>query len=156
MDIQPYFSRLVDYDQWANHEVCSCLTKLAGPPPRSVKFLSHIIAAEWLWLERIEPEKKQVVVWPELTLPECESQLSGLAERWKVYCGKLTEKELARSVSYVNSKGEPWSSTVEDILLHVVIHSAQHRGQIATELRSAGHEPPYTDYIHAVREGHIK
>jgi uncharacterized damage-inducible protein DinB len=59
-------------------------------------------------------------------------------------------------VSYTNSKGELWTSTVEDILTHLVIHSAYHRGQIASDLRSAGREPAYTDYIHAVRQGLIE
>jgi uncharacterized damage-inducible protein DinB len=42
---------------------------------------------------------------------------------------------------------------VEEILTHLVIHSAYHRGQIASDLRAAGQEPAYTDYIHAVRQG---
>jgi uncharacterized damage-inducible protein DinB len=41
---------------------------------------------------------------------------------------------------------------VEEILTHVTIHSAYHRGQIASDVRSAGLEPAYTDYIHAVRQ----
>jgi uncharacterized damage-inducible protein DinB len=59
---------------------------------------------------------------------------------------------LSQSVSYTNSKGEAWSSTVQEILTHLVIHSAYHRGQIASDLRAAGQEPAYTDYIHAVRQ----
>jgi uncharacterized damage-inducible protein DinB len=62
---------------------------------------------------------------------------------------------LDRPVRYTNSKGEPWTSTVEDILTHLVIHSAYHRGQIASDLRNAGQKPAYTDYIHAVRQGLI-
>ena len=59
------------------------------------------------------------------------------------------------SVAYRNSKGEPWTSTVGDILTHVVTHSAYHRGQVASELRAAGFEPAYTDFIHAVRQGFL-
>jgi uncharacterized damage-inducible protein DinB len=55
-------------------------------------------------------------------------------------------------VGYTNSKGEPWTNTVEEILTHVVIHSTYHRGQIASDLRNAGLEPAYTDYIHALRQ----
>jgi uncharacterized damage-inducible protein DinB len=45
---------------------------------------------------------------------------------------------------------------VEEILTHVVIHSAYHRGQIASDVRAAGGVPAYTDYIHAVRQGLIE
>ena len=58
-------------------------------------------------------------------------------------------------VEYTNSKGEPWVNAVADVLHHVVMHSAYHRGQIAGDLRAAGHEPAYTDYIEAVRRGHL-
>jgi uncharacterized damage-inducible protein DinB len=40
---------------------------------------------------------------------------------------------------------------VDDILMHVVMHSAYHRGQIALEVRCAGQTPAYTDFIHAIR-----
>jgi len=59
---------------------------------------------------------------------------------------------LAEAVDYKNSKGEPWRNRVEDVLTHVIMHSAYHRGQIAMEMRAAGMEPAYTDFIHAVRQ----
>jgi uncharacterized damage-inducible protein DinB len=62
---------------------------------------------------------------------------------------------ISRRVAYTNSKGEEWTSGVEDILTHVTIHSAYHRGQIASDLRAAGHTPAYTDFIHAVRQGFV-
>jgi uncharacterized damage-inducible protein DinB len=55
----------------------------------------------------------------------------------------------------VNSKGEPWRSAVGDVLDHVLLHGAYHRGQIASDLRAAGCEPAYTDFIHAVRSGRL-
>jgi uncharacterized damage-inducible protein DinB len=63
---------------------------------------------------------------------------------------------LARQINYVNSKGESWSSQVDDILLHVITHSAYHRGQIASNMRAAGLTPAYTDFIHAVRQELVK
>jgi uncharacterized damage-inducible protein DinB len=65
-------------------------------------------------------------------------------------------ERLTEEVSYTNSKGEAWSSTVDEILTHIAIHSAYHRGQIAADLRSAGQTPAYTDYIHAVRHGLVE
>jgi len=56
----------------------------------------------------------------------------------------------------VNSKGETWSSQVNDVLLHVITHSAYHRGQIASDMRAAGLTPAYTDFIHAIRQEIVK
>lgn len=95
-------------------------------------------------------------VWPELDVQGCAAGLEDLSRRWADYLRDDKPRRLSDSVSYTNSKGEAWTSTVEDILIHVTIHSAYHRGQIASDLRAAGLEPAYTDYIHAVRQGVIE
>ncbi len=95
-------------------------------------------------------------MWPELSLAECRGAFDGLSLLRADYLHALTPPDLDKTVPYVNSKGEPWTSRVGDILTHVVLHSSHHRGQIASDIRAAGHEPPYTDYIHAVRRGFLK
>jgi uncharacterized damage-inducible protein DinB len=82
--------------------------------------------------------------------------MEDLEKSWRRLVGALSEDELARPVAYTNSKGERWTSAVVDILMHVVMHSVHHRGQIAADMRAAGFEPPYVDYIHAVREGKLR
>jgi uncharacterized damage-inducible protein DinB len=63
---------------------------------------------------------------------------------------------LEQQASYTNTKGEDWANTVGDILTHVLLHSAYHRGQVAAEVRAAGLTPALTDYIHAVRQGFVR
>ena len=53
-------------------------------------------------------------------------------------------------------ENELWSSRVGDILMHVLFHSAYHRGQIALQMRASGVAPAYTDYIHAVRQEFVE
>jgi uncharacterized damage-inducible protein DinB len=145
-----HLGHLLRYDVWANGETLRSLRQ-ATPPLRSLRWMAHIIGAEFLWLARMQASPAALPVWPELSLEECEARFDELSDR---LIGALDASEagvLSRSVSYTNSKGETWTSTVEEILTHVVIHSAYHRGQIASDLRAAGQEPPYTDYIHAVR-----
>lgn len=90
---------------------------------------------------------------PEFNLAQCHSEVEELPPLWRAYLNQLTPEKLAESVSYMNSKGESWSNSVHDILTHVVMHSAYHRGQIAAEMRAAGKQPAYTDFIHGVRQG---
>ena len=97
-----------------------------------------------------------MAVWPSLTLEQCEAHAAELARSWRDYIGALTATGLAERVHYKNSKGEPWSSMAQDILTHVVMHSAYHRGQIATAMRGEGRTPAYTDFIHAVRQGMVE
>ena len=63
---------------------------------------------------------------------------------------------LDRSVHYKNSKGEEYDSLVRDILTHVFMHSAYHRGQIAADMRQDGVTPAYTDFIQGVRKGLVE
>ena len=94
-------------------------------------------------------------MWPDLTPAQCEMWLGDLERLWKRYLEDAVPARLDARITYANSKGESFSSTVEDVLMHVVMHSAYHRGQIAAEVRAAGRQPAYTDFIHATRMGHI-
>ena len=59
--------------------------------------------------------------------------------------------DLDRDVTYTNSAGQEFTSRVEDILLHVVMHGSYHRGQVAMLIRDGGGTPAPTDYIAFVR-----
>jgi uncharacterized damage-inducible protein DinB len=151
-----YLQQLFAYNAWANDEVLASLQRASPPPARCMKLISHILAAETVWLERLQHAKQSVPVWPELTLEESRKRARQLAQSWKGYVGRMSEADLARTCDYTNTKGERWSSGTEDILMHVILHSAYHRGQIASDLRAAGFTPAYTDFIHAVRQQHLR
>jgi len=153
MDLAQHLNRLFAWDHWANREALASLQRSDPPPRRSLRCLAHIVAAERLWLARIEQEPQPMVVWPDLALPECGAELQKLAPLWEAFLAGLGPDELEQPVQYTNSKGEPWANRVEDILLHVVTHSAYHRGQIAADVRASGQTPAYTDFIHCVRQG---
>jgi uncharacterized damage-inducible protein DinB len=68
----------------------------------------------------------------------------------------IGEEDLTRKIQYTNSKGESYLNEVQDILMHVVMHSVYHRGQIASDVRSMGFQPAYTDFIHAVRHHFVE
>lgn len=147
-------NRLLRYDIWANGETLDSLRQ--GPPPaRSLKWMGHIVGAEYLWLARLREEPAQLPVWPDLSVEQCAARLAELSGMWHEYLADAGGGRAAERVTYTNSKGEEWTSAVEDILTHVTIHSAYHRGQIASDLRAAGQIPAYTDFIHAARQGLI-
>jgi uncharacterized damage-inducible protein DinB len=149
--------RLVRHQTWADRAVLAVLRENAAEPalPQVLRVFGHLLGAQELWLQRIEGTELPPVVWPERSLSQCAGALDALEERWGRTLAALREDDLGRLVPYVNSKGQPFTSSVGDILLHVVMHSSYHRGQIALLLRSAGVEPPYTDLIHAIRLGSL-
>jgi uncharacterized damage-inducible protein DinB len=156
MDMLGYFLRQFRYDAWANAEVLAAIKASGSPQPRPLHLLAHILSAEQLWLARLRQQTQSLPVWPEFGLEQCEAQIAELANLWREYVAQLSPAGLAETITYKNSKGEPWTSTVQDVLNHVVLHSAYHRGQIASSMRAQGNAPAYTDFIHAVRQGLVE
>lgn len=155
MSLQSYLQRQFEHDFWANREEVRALSSLDHPPAAALKLLAHIVAAQWLWLDRLQQTPQRVAVWPEPALADYDAQLLQLKQAWASYIAGISAEDLTRACSYTNSKGEPWESKVVDILAHVILHAAHHRGQIALELRRSGVTPVPVDYIHAVRQGFL-
>jgi uncharacterized damage-inducible protein DinB len=161
MELADYLRRQFVYDAWANREVLNAIRSGGGDTQGAVRLIAHILSAEGLWLERLKGEAQSLPVWPELDLDQCEARATALGGLWMEYLkaissSGLTSTGLAEKISYKNSKGEAWSNTVQDVLTHVVMHSAYHRGQIASLMRANGQTPAYTDFIHAVRAGCVE
>ena len=142
--------RLFAYDDWANREEVTRLREI-NAPAEAVRLLAHIVGADWLWLNRIRKQNATFAVWPELTLEQCAAELDPLRDAF----AEAVRMPGDGVVEYRNSKGEFWTSPVDDILTHIITHSAYHRGQIATIVRQGGETPAYTDLIHATRNGFV-
>ena len=120
-----------------------------------VSWLAHIVGARSLWLARLEERPGTLAVWPTLGLSELGAHLADLRLGWARFLERCEDSELERVFAYTNSRGEPWTSRVDDVLAHVLLHGAYHRGQIASALRAGGFPPPSTDFIHAARKGFL-
>jgi uncharacterized damage-inducible protein DinB len=156
VNLADYLRRQFAYDEWANREVLTAIRASDGTNQRSLQLMSHILAAERVWLERLKRQPQSVPVWPEPDLAQCEAEAATLGGLWLEFLDLITAGDVSQSISYKNSKGEEWTSTIVDVLTHVVMHSAYHRGQIASHMRASGQTPANTDFIHGVRQGLIK
>ncbi len=144
--------RNFSYNTWASRQLLASLRACGEVPKNTLRVLSHMVAAEYLWYDRIRGEPSRIAVWPELSLAECARTVDELACHWTEAL-QISPEGLTRRVTYTTSKGEQFTSTVEEILTHIILHAAYHRGQIALQLREAGVAPPLTDYIHCIRNG---
>jgi uncharacterized damage-inducible protein DinB len=154
------FLRMFDYDHWANRECLAAMRSAEFVSEDTVGRMAHILSAQKLWLERILKQSQSMPVWPTSTVDECMSLAEEMASAWRDYLARIANQFAPGSaddiVEYRNSKGESFSSRVEDILTHVLFHSAYHRGQIALQMRASGMEPASTDFIHVVRLGLVE
>jgi uncharacterized damage-inducible protein DinB len=145
--MKDYFTRLFKHVEWADKTVLESLRSAQNPQKRSLELYSHILGSEHVWLSRINGTTKRVDVWPVLTLDECEDLGKENIAAFTELLSRLTPDLLEKSITYRNSAGDQFTSTVEDILTHVAMHGSYHRGQIAASLRAGGDTPSPTDFI---------
>lgn len=151
MDPVSCIRKLFQYDHWGNHESLNALSSASSES--ALKIFAHIVGAQRVWLSRLEPQAGSAPEpWPSLSLEDCKAAVENLHERWTAFLGSLSLEQLGKNVSYRNSKGTEFKTPLEDVLQHVVIHSAYHRGQVATSIRQAGGKPAATDYVVYVRQ----
>jgi uncharacterized damage-inducible protein DinB len=156
MNTKDHFLRMFSYDYWANRQCLAGMQAARAVAPDTTGRMAHVLSAQKLWFERLRHERQSLPVWPVMSIQDCLALAGEMAGLWRSYLAPLEPGSFNEQVEYRNSKGQPWSSRVEDVLTHVLMHSAYHRGQVALQMREAGFEPAYTDFIHAVRQGFVE
>jgi uncharacterized damage-inducible protein DinB len=147
--------RLYDHLEWADKVMLAALDKAKSQDERASKLIAHIIAAEHIWLTRIQSlPVGQTTAWANLTLSECHALSAQIISGYRALIESTPEENLNDLVTYRNLQGMEFQTPLRDILLHVALHGAYHRGQIAASLRNSGFEPPSTDFIIFSRQSH--
>jgi uncharacterized damage-inducible protein DinB len=116
--------------------------------------LTHILGAEWIWLERWKG------VSPTRRIDEGEFQdVLALRERWKSieehrasWFESLRERDVVEIVRYKTLDGKGYGAPLWQLVQHVANHSTYHRGQVLLLLRQLGAKPVSTDLLFYDRE----
>ena len=146
-----HLHRLFAHLAWADAHALQSLREATHPQKQARELLAHVLGAEHVWLARLEGRPPTVAVWPALSLDECEALARENERAYARYVDTLDADAVHRTVRYRNSAGAEFDSRIEDILLHVALHGAYHRGQVAAAVRRGGDVPSPTDYIAFVR-----
>ena len=155
---------LFAYNRWANRRTLDSAAALSphelhkdlgGSFPSIRDTPVHILAAEWIWLERWRGVSPRSFLDP-AEFPD----FSKLTDRWRrmeteqaQFVDSVTPDALAGDLSYVNTKGATWTYPLGRMMQHVVNHSSYHRGQVSTMLRQLGHGAVSTDLLVFFDEG---
>lgn len=146
-----HLTKLISHLAWADDRVLAALRSATTPDSSCLELFAHVLAAEHVWLARLKGETPRHPVWPALSLEECAGLVQANQRDLIAFVGDLTAGDLSRGITYQNSAGQEFASSIEDILLQVSLHGTYHRGQIAWALRHGGGVPMPTDYIAFVR-----
>jgi uncharacterized damage-inducible protein DinB len=145
--MRDHFARVYQHLAWADERVLQSLRAAHSVLKKDLDLYGHILGSEHNWLSRIRGSAPKVAIWPTLTLDECESLGQENVAGFNRLVASLTPELLQKPITYRNSAGDQFTSALEDILTHVSLHGAYHRGQIAASIRAAGDVPSPTDYI---------
>jgi uncharacterized damage-inducible protein DinB len=144
--MKEFLYKLFTYDEWAIGRSLSSLQDTVSSEAQLM--LSHILSAEKIWMVRLQGEDSSAIpVFEEFSLEECARISDELHRDYLAYIDSLTESDLDTLISYKNTKGVPFQTSIKDILTHVGLHGVYHRGQVALLVRQGGGTAIGTDYI---------
>ena len=142
---------LFRYNDWANRRTVVALKENDCEPARRI--LAHLLTTEQEYFERLYgKDSTGFDFWPDLSVAECGSLAQEIGERYERLIRGFDENGLDLTARYRTSGGLPYENTFREMLAHVLLHSATHRGGLIVKLRDAGFEPPKTDHIIYLRE----
>jgi uncharacterized damage-inducible protein DinB len=160
----PALNELFSHNYWARDrqlETCAELTQeqflrpLANSFPSLRDTLAHLLAVEWLWLERWKGRSPRVVMSPE-ELPT----VAAVRERWQAveqemrqYLATLPAETLDQPMTCTSTRGNTWTYPLWRLMIHFLEHQTYHRGQVTALLRQLGVQPPKVDFLDGLDAG---
>ena len=145
--MRDHFRRLYAHLAWADTRVLQGLRDAHSVMKSIMDLYCHILGSEHVWLSRIKGEPARYAVWPTLTLDECATLSAENIRGYEDLLANTQPDGFARLITYRNSAGDQFTSSLEDIVTHVAMHGSYHRGQVAAWMRQSGETPTPTDYI---------
>lgn len=147
MNFKDHFIHLFRYDDWATKESVNSIKKLDDPSDRLISIISHVVATEQLWYDRVTQAKIPISPWEKYSLDECIDKSTEITSMWIALLNEIGEDGLSNIINYVNTQGNKYNNSLKEIVTHTINHSSYHRAQVALLVRDAGGEPALTDYI---------
>lgn len=142
----------VAFEVWADGAQIDSLEGVADPPEQLLAVTWHLVSAIDTWLARIEQRAPlEPFEWRTPARHELRPYFDRVCARLEAFVASVDEAALDGVVAYGNSKGRAYESRVRDVLQHLFLHGAEHRGQIAQEVGRLGGQPVETEYIFWLR-----
>ena len=148
-----YLVKFIDYQIWADNLLIEELKKLSDEQFTKVfegvsveDNVSHIIGTFHLWLNRMKGVSLEE--FPHLEKEMSREELLKLGQTCNEEIRLYFNDEIIDDVIYRTTKGKKYLNSKEDILTHLVIHTAFYRGQIKMALKLMGIEISVNDFIH--------
>lgn len=151
--MKDYFLGLFKYNDWANQKLLICLQKNKIKEEKVLSQYNHIIAAQNIWLNRINNlPLENLELWETKKLLDLIELTHKSSEDWIKFVQDYKMSSFEEVIAYQSTDDQAYETGLTDIIIHVANHSTHHRAQIVQWLRSNNIDPPRLDYIFFCRE----
>lgn len=146
--MKEYFKQIFEHEHWANLKVLESIISASEKPQRVIEIFSHTIAAQRIWLDRINGDKTELKVWEVF---DTKIMLELLEINYADIIKIINKQDFEQLIAYQNLSGQHFTSTINQILSHLALHASYHRGQVVLLLKGKIETLPTTDFILYVR-----
>ena len=150
---------LFKYKAWANDQLFAELAKVdpaEQPDARhnAMRILNHIYVVDQIFAAQLSGAVQSFTATNTAETPTLEALRDGVAmlDAWYVdYSTDLSPDQLAENIAFNFTDGDKGLMSREEMLTHVSLHGAYHRGGAGRIMNVAGTPPPrdlYTRFLH--------
>lgn len=157
--IQARWIRLWHYNRWAWQHIFNSMGRLTQAEFELERplfwgslhgLLAHCLAAEKIWIARLEGENPDRLEnqedYPSLSFIQSEWETT--FDQWKRYLDSVDDSMLAERINYKSTSGRNRNNERNDIVQHVFNHATEHRSQMTPILFNLNHPTPPLDFIY--------
>lgn len=159
LDAKTHFLDLVDYHLWANDVLFNSVDALPAGAAEAdeglffgsaLRTMNHLLVATRIWIGRLrgnDPKHLKLDQVLHANWVELKQALKSELVEGRAWIAAQPTGFFESSITYTNTRGEPFTSRVVDVLTHAFLHFNHHRGQVSVAVTRQGGNAPEMDYI---------
>jgi uncharacterized damage-inducible protein DinB/putative sterol carrier protein len=149
--------RLFRYKAQANHEILAAMRLFDDASPAkeiAVRVLNHTYLVDQIFAANLTGAEHGCTAANKSEAPTLEELSDAIktSDEWYIdYVSRLENTQLVERIDFMFTDGAPGRMSREEMLLHVTIHGASHRGQVGWIMMENSITPPadrLTSYLH--------
>ena len=157
MDQVSTLERLFRYKANSNKEILAAMRLFDDASPAkeiAIRVLSHTYVVDRVFAANLTGTEHGYTLANTSQAPSLEELSATIktSDQWYIdYVSLLDEAQMAERIDFTFTDGEPGRMSREEMLWHVAIHGAGHRGQVGWIMTENSITPPadrFTSYLH--------
>jgi uncharacterized damage-inducible protein DinB len=159
LEAEEFMKSKFRYKAWANAEILASIAKIDSvrhPDPwrLAIRLMNHTYVVDRIFAAHLSGaahEFQDTNTHETPSLDQLRDRIAASDDWYQHYVSRLPQADLCKPVSFVFTDGDRGSMTREEMLSHILLHGAYHRGNVGMILTSCGIDRPkdtFTRFLH--------